>query len=587
MHFDPSENRVVIEDALRNWLFVMFGLTAIVMFVSLMTLVIINLLSRRGLRGFSVFFSEYRAIIWHEGSRWSGVIWTAYLILAASMGYLYFVGLKSWALIGLGIATYVVLIPLPLFVSISPRRVWALTRLTYLEAYRRKALGVFVVFALLFMFAGWFMGDAQNIRSDQVKVYISFVLTTISWLIFPVVLILSCFGIPEDIRIRSIHTVVTKPARRMEIVLGRMLGISLIGLVVLSFMSVVGYIWIVRQTPASLHPLLTCRVPVYGQLRFIDRDGQMQNEGINVGDIWAYRSYIEGASKARAIWRFNAVSESMLDAEGNLNLENSFSAFRSYKGDMTRQLYYDLKLINVDSKLTYQSDPQAVNENRTKLDRIPRKITIDAVQYDLIKDFVSKDKGLYIEVSCIDREQYIGMARPDLYIRMPDNSFLTGYAKAILGIAFIIVLVSMMGVAASTFVKGPIAMILTAIFFLLSGQQTHEFMSGLVSGKLQGGGPLESIYRLVAHLNPTVELPANPAFKVVKAVDTGPTSFLWLCKQIIPQTQSFNMTEFVANGFDVPFFVSILPSFLVMAAFFLPCVMQGYFALRIRELESK
>src|ERR1700748_511308 len=41
--------------------------------------------------------------------------------------------------------------------SISIRRVLALAKLTFMEAYRRKALLVFVVFALLFMFAGWFM----------------------------------------------------------------------------------------------------------------------------------------------------------------------------------------------------------------------------------------------------------------------------------------------------------------------------------------------------------------------------------------------------------------------------------------------
>ena len=38
----------------------------------------------------------------------------------------------------------------------------ALTVLTFKEAVRRKALLVFVVFAILFMFAGWFMADANS-----------------------------------------------------------------------------------------------------------------------------------------------------------------------------------------------------------------------------------------------------------------------------------------------------------------------------------------------------------------------------------------------------------------------------------------
>ena len=41
--------------------------------------------------------------------------------------------------------------------SFSPRRILALTNLTLKEAIRRKALLVFVVFAVLLMFAGWFL----------------------------------------------------------------------------------------------------------------------------------------------------------------------------------------------------------------------------------------------------------------------------------------------------------------------------------------------------------------------------------------------------------------------------------------------
>ncbi|WP_010582628.1 ABC transporter permease [Schlesneria paludicola] len=529
MYFDPAENAISLVLTPLYWLVVTAGLLFVVLFVSLS-----SLLLTRGKSGLTVFFAEVRGML-------SDIF------------------------------------------SLSPRRIWSLARLAIMEGYRRKALSVFVVFALLFMFAGWFMGDSEGVTADRVKVYVSFVLTALTWLPIPVILILACFGIPEDIRLRSIHTVVTKPARRLEIVIGRMLGVSVIALFILLIMAIVGQIWIQRQIPSSL---LTCRVPVYGLLRFIDRNGDV-GAGVNVGDIWAYRSYIEGATKARAQWGFTQVSESMLDSDGNLNLENSFSAFRSYKGDMSRPLFYDIKIYHPETKLAYTTDPQPVNEFRSKLDKIPRKLTIDDAQYDLFKDFVTKDGVLYVEVACIDREQYIGMARADLFIRMPDRPFAVGYWKAILGIGMIFVLVTMIGVSASTVVKGPIAAILTLVLFALSGKKSHQFMDALMTGEVQGGGFLESIYRLVTHLGPSTELPANPAFTIIKFIDTVLTSFLWLCKQVIPRLRSFNMSEFVANGFDVPFDVSILPSLLVTAGYIIPCVMLGYFALRIRELESK
>ena len=443
------------------------------------------------------------------------------------------------------------------------------------------------------MFAGWFMGDTKEITNDQVKVYISFVLRAISWLTLPVILVLCSFGIPEDIRLRSLHTVVTKPARRLEIVLGRVIGFSLIGTVVLLVMSLVGYIWIVRQIKDQ--GLLTCRVPVYGTLSFLDRGGVLAEKGINTGDVWEFRSYIEGATAARAKWEFKNIDESALDAGGNLHLENQFVAFRSYKGDMKRQLLFDFKFINPEKAvapgqpLTFTTEARQISEFRGVTDKINRKLGRDGDEktYDLINDFVKQDGSLTVEVSCIDREQYLGMARPDLFIRKPDQPFWLAYVKAILGIELMMILVAIMGVTASTFLKGPIAAVLTFCLLMLGGEDSHKFMDELVGGSFKGGGFLESIYRILTHMNPTTDLPDNPAFGGMRLFDSGLTSFLWLCKQVIPRLQYFNMSEYVSNGFDVPWDASVIPSLLVTVGYLIPCVLLGYFALRIRELESK
>src|SRR5262245_19003783 len=141
----------------------------------------------------------------------------------------------------------------------SPRRCLALTQLTFREALRRKTLWVFAVFAVLFLFAGWFLSNVTRDADLQVKNYVSFVLKTISWLILPVALLLACWGLPEDIKARSLHTVVTKPVRRQEVVLGRILGYSAIGALVLAGMGVVGYVWLKRQLPEAQGSQLTAR----------------------------------------------------------------------------------------------------------------------------------------------------------------------------------------------------------------------------------------------------------------------------------------------------------------------------------------
>src|SRR5580704_4403503 len=76
--------------------------------------------------------------------------------------------------------------------EISARRVWALAMLTSREAIRRKALLVFGVFALLFMFGSWFLSSPGEKADIQIQRHVVFVFTAISWLVLPVVLMLSC-----------------------------------------------------------------------------------------------------------------------------------------------------------------------------------------------------------------------------------------------------------------------------------------------------------------------------------------------------------------------------------------------------------
>lgn len=221
-------------------------------------------------------------------------------------------------------------------VTLSSRRILAVARLALLEAVRRKALMVFVVFAVLLMFAGWFIADANERPELQVQVHVAFLLKSIAWLMLPAVIFLSCWAVPEDIRLRSLHTVVTKPVRRVEIVLGRILGLAVVFLVVLLAMGVIGQLWLSRRIPESAREALQCRVPMFGSLYFINAEGQPAETGINVGDVYAYRSHIQGNSRARGVFLFPRFDESALtiNAEGaqELLLECRFEAFRTVKG---------------------------------------------------------------------------------------------------------------------------------------------------------------------------------------------------------------------------------------------------------------
>jgi hypothetical protein len=126
----------------------------------------------------------------------------------------------------------------------SPRRVWALARLAIQESLRRNVLVVLAMFALLLLFAGWFL-DPANV--DPGRLYIGFILGTTNFLVCLVTLVLSVFSLPADIKSRAIQTVTTKPVRTAEIVLGRMLGFAVVGTCLLAVMGFAGWAFVVRS----------------------------------------------------------------------------------------------------------------------------------------------------------------------------------------------------------------------------------------------------------------------------------------------------------------------------------------------------
>jgi ABC-type transport system involved in multi-copper enzyme maturation permease subunit len=128
--------------------------------------------------------------------------------------------------------------------GISPRRVWALARLAVQESLRRNVLVVLAVFAAVLLFAGWFLDPASV---NPGKLYLGFILSATAFLVCTVTLLLAVFSLPADIKSRAIQTVTTKPVRTSEIVLGRVLGFSLIGTGLLAIMAVAGWAFVVRS----------------------------------------------------------------------------------------------------------------------------------------------------------------------------------------------------------------------------------------------------------------------------------------------------------------------------------------------------
>lgn len=483
-------------------------------------------------------------------------------------------------------------------IHISPRRVWALTRLTMKESVRRKTLMVIVVFGICFLFAGWFLSASRETGGavtgeggtsiNSVNVYVSFVLTAISYLILPAVFILACWTIPDDIKVRSMHTVVTKPVRRVEVYLGRILGITLVGTGVVLVMGTVGYFWLARSLqPEAAAGQLVARVPVYGKFSFIGPDGQPSQTGINTGDVWEFRSYIEGNSRSRAVWDFENVVPR--GTTKSLRLESNIQVFRTLKGDVGQGVLCQLTFVNPTTNARASYRPIPIKEFRTQVLEIdPGQLFNDQNEpVDLFSDLVDKGK-LRVEAACLSRQQYLGMARPDLFIRNQDARFEVGFAKAVFGIWEMMFMLIIIGVTSSCFVKGPVATLLSLTIVII-GLAARSFLVDLVDkNQLNAlGGPLESSYRIVMHMNPAEELPPGIWTTIAQAIDTVFKQGVTSVRYIFPNFEYFDLAPYIANGYDVPWDAALLPGIAIILAYLIPCIIIGLLSLKLRELEAK
>jgi hypothetical protein len=531
------------------------------------------------------------------------------------------------------------------FFSISPRRVLALAWLAVQESLRRRVLVGFAVFLLILLFAGWFL-DSKS--TDPAALYLSFVITATTYLVLLMALFLSVFSLPADIKNKTIYTIVTKPVRPGEIVLGRILGFSLIGTLLLAVMGVFSFFFVTRllnhthtvdtesiivesgdaegeQTgrtslvqnhrhrfrldaegrgatdvvnghwhPVDRHQdgdkvtyvlgppqdMFMARVPDYGHLRFKDRTGKAVSRGISVGKESKYRSFIDGATLATAIWNFENVTPERF-ADG-LPIEMIIRVFRSHKGNIAEGIRGSVVLRN-PRNTAIQSEPRLFQAKDLTIDqmRFPRELRDSNGQtIDLFED-LAPDGELQIEVQCLEDGHYFGVAEADLYLRARDASFVGNFVKAFLGIWVRMLLVTAFGVMFSTFLSGPVAMLAT-LAVLLMGTNT-AFILGVAQGTIEGGGPVEAAVRNWNQMNVTSQFEPGLATDVMKAADKVFLTIMTAVVSVIPEFGKFDNVEYVAHGFDVPADVVLVQIFSALG-FVAAMFAIGYFFLRTREV---
>lgn len=512
--------------------------------------------------------------------------------------------------------------------NLSWRRIWGLTRLSFMEGVRRRILYVFSALLVVLMFASWFISTKPEY---QLATYVNLVALAMTPLLLFAANLVSAFSIPADIRQQTIQTVLTKPVERFEVVLGRFLGYVGLMTLILVVLNLVGVLYVLRGIdPEAAATSLKARVPWYGKLSFENIKDGTGARGESVGREWEYRSYISGpmgveGPPALAVWSFPEPS-STLAGRDRVRCEFEFDIYRTTKGFENRGVLCSLtyttwkfqkgneaaaraRLKELEDARDpdpvgkvaeefgyYKVESKTVADYHTEFVEIPGGLFKNAIPKDaaerkemaaLAKDGIAP---VAVRVQCLSATQYLGMAQPDLYLRLDDAEggadrlwFSVNFFKSATGLWMQLCLVIGLAVCLSTNMTGVIAFLIGGVLFV--GGYFRDFIQQVAFGANVGGGPLESLVRLTTRTTMNAPLEQTVTTNVAQSLDEGFRVLVRTVLNVIPDVSWFGMTDYVAAGFDIPF-GQVVMNLLVLLGYLLPWFVLAYYLMKGREIAA-
>ena len=280
----------------------------------------------------------------------------------------------------------------------------------------------------------------------------------------------------------------------------------------------------------------------------------------------------------------------------NLTFESTFIIYRTTKGLASVGepvlATFDITNPNRDPQaqaLIEPDDPDAKLRDRERV-RAQQRLTLPILEY-YTNDFeipagllAGSGGDLVVEVMCVTPSQYLGVAESDLYIVQSRGGFTENFAKALFGIWLQALVITCVAVCVSSFLKWRVALLATIGFFL-AGYLGFGVLTLFFEQNYLGGGPFESLVRLLTHQNQLSDLAATPGVLTAKSLDAVFTPILATMAFVIPNFPALATADLVAEGYAIGWDQLLLNTGLALA-YALPFSILAYFIFNKREVAA-
>ena len=336
-----------------------------------------------------------------------------------------------------------------------------------------------------------------------------------------------------------------------------------------------------------------------GERKTADGRKTKDTVGINVGKQNTYRGFLDGGTAlSRAEFEFDDFDRSRFGESKNIPLELSLGVFRTHKGKIEKRIRASIQFesVQVDPETPeafYTSDPLVFETTEYELQTLTisrkqrgRHVSANGVDlatgkdFDLFKDYAANGK-LRVIIRCEDPGQYVGVGLGDVYFRAEDNVYWVNFFKGYVGIWLQMIIVVTLGVVFSTFLSTPVTMLGTLCVIVLGF--LSKFIQNMRSPESAGGGPIESMVRLITQKNMTQEMEETFATTLMKQADIVFVYCLNSLTYVAPNFGKLDFSSFLKYGYWIEtdrLLVAGAASFSLCLGLFV----FGYFCLKTREI---
>ncbi len=387
--------------------------------------------------------------------------------------------------------------------------IWAVATNTIKQALRLKIAAAFIVLLLVLLPLIGFTATGDGTVKGRLQTFVSYGLSLTNLLLCLLTVILSVYSLTSDIQQRQIYTVITKPIRRFQLLVGKLLGVILLDVVLLVLFAGIIYA-ITIYTPSFVDTTDDDRVALDNEFftaraSLIPAEVDVTQDVINLYKELDKNAQLEGifpglsreeiigqlTTQKKLESRAAAVGQEILWEFHNVRPEEpNQSLFIRFK--------YDVSVNPPDSQVYSQwfvGDYRQVKYGQkieTRIYSFERKDPIrTSREIEVPADAVAQDGYLavgFVNVP-LNNTVVIFPLEDGLELLYKADTFTANFLRAALLILCRLIFLACLGILAASFLSFPVAILFCLVFFL-----TANFGGFVIESLDYVGGNLSSVY---------------------------------------------------------------------------------------------